>query len=68
MKLTLEAFECELDLAMELKTRYYLTDYESIKLAYELKRTRHIESISNELRSDLKETFASTLFDLLNNK
>lgn len=55
MKLTLE-FEYELDLAMELKTRYYLSDYESIKLAYELKRTRHIESILDELRSDLNET------------
>lgn len=52
MKKTLE-FEYELDLAMELKTRYYLTDYESIKLAYELKRTRHIESILDELRSYL---------------
>lgn len=64
----LEVFKEELDLAMELKNRYYLSDYESIKLAYELKKTWLIESISDELRSDLNETFASTLFDLLNNK
>lgn len=47
----LEEFKEELDLAMELKNRYYLSDYESIKLAYELKRTLHIESILDELRS-----------------
>lgn len=68
MKLTLEVFEEELDLAMELKNRYYLSDYESIKLACELKKTRHIGSISDDISPVFNYSFASRLFDILESK
>lgn len=64
----LEEFKDELNLAKELENRYNLTNYESIKLACELIKTWHIQSISDTLSPDLKYSFASTLFDLLESK